>query len=102
MNNPRRTKVPLETIDLLILRAVAAVFGTVVFLLLFFSRYWPWYLWLLDVRIWPPWKCIGIGVVLAESLLVIHLWPTKKRQKRAMGAGGSEAHLPSAPSTKAP
>ena len=33
-----------------------------VFLLLFFSRYWSWYLWLLDARIWPPWKCIGFAV----------------------------------------
>ena len=61
-------------------RAVAALFGTTVFLLLCFPKCWPWCLWLLDMRIWSPWKCIGSIVAMVDSLLVIHLWPSKKRQ----------------------
>jgi hypothetical protein len=45
-------------------------------------RCWPWYLWLLDVRIWTPWKCIGLSVALIECLVVIRLWPDKKRQSQ--------------------
>ena len=81
MNGQRRTRFHLETIDLLMIRAIAVMFGITVFLLLFFPKCWPWYFWLLDMRTWPPWKCIGFGVALMESLVVIRLWPSKKRQR---------------------
>ena len=79
MNGQRRTRFELETVDLLMIWAVAVLFGVTFFLLLFFLKCWPWGLWLLDVRIWPPWKCIGFVVAIVESLIVIRLWPTKKR-----------------------
>ena len=82
MNGQRKTKLRLETVDLLVIRAIAVLFGTTFFLLLFFPKGWPWYLWLLDVRTWPPWKCIGFGVALVESLLAIRLWPSKKQRAK--------------------
>ena len=88
MNGQKRTN--LETIDVLVIRAIAIAFGVTVFLLLFFSRYWSWYLWLLDVRIWPPWKCIGFAVALVESLAVIRFWPSKKHPKKPKGSRASK------------
>lgn len=43
---------------------------------------WPVYLRILDVRVWSFWKGVGVGVVLVESLILIRLWPTTKRQNR--------------------
>jgi hypothetical protein len=80
MNGQRKARFHLETIDQFMLRAIAALLGTTVFLLLCFPKCWPWFLWALDVRIRPPWKCIGFIVAIAESLFVVHLWPTKKQQ----------------------
>ena len=93
MTGRRRAKLHFETIDLLVIWAIAVVFGTTVFLLLFFPRCWDWYLWLLDVRIWPPWKCIGFAVALVETLLVIRLWPSKKRPKNPNGPRTSKGNI---------
>jgi len=77
----RRRRFELETVDLLMIWVLAVPFGVTFLLLLFFPKCWPWFLWLLDVRIWPPWKCIGFVVAIAESLVVIRLWPTKRRRR---------------------
>ena len=49
------------------------LFATGVLLLWLSPTWWGYYLSALDVRIWPPWKCIGLVVILMESLLVIRL-----------------------------
>jgi hypothetical protein len=41
-------------------------------------RWWSSYLTMLDVRVWTPWKAVGLGIVLMQSLMVIRLWPRKK------------------------
>lgn len=71
----------------LLIKLVVILFAITAFLVSF-PACWPWYLRLLDARIWPPWKCIGVGVALMESLVVIHLWPTKKRSRPTKGTGG--------------
>lgn len=70
-------------IDVVLMGIALAMVAIGALLLWLFPRWWGFYVTLLDVRIWPPWKCIGLAVVLIESLLVIRHWPDKDRRRSA-------------------
>jgi hypothetical protein len=69
----------VKSIDVALLGLVL-VLALVGGLLLWLSpRWWSDYLTMLDVRYWPPWKSIGLGIAAMQSLLVIRHWPNKKQ-----------------------
>ena len=53
------------------LLAFAAVGGAVVAV----AKWWSVYLTALDVRVWTPWKAVGLGIAAMQGLMVIRLWP---------------------------
>ena len=83
MDRKKRTWFILAWIDLVLLGIAAVLFATGALLLWLSPAWWGYYLSVLDVRIWPPWKGIGLVVVLTESVLVIRYWPNKKRRRSA-------------------
>ena len=70
-------------IDLLLLGIAVALFATGAVLLRTSPKWWSFYLSLLDVRVWPPWKCIGLVVVLVESVIIMRCWPNRKQKPSA-------------------
>jgi hypothetical protein len=74
----RRTRFVLTWLDLLLFGAALALLLIGAILLRVSPVWWGRYLALLDVRVWPTWKGIGVVVIVAESLLVIRYWPNKK------------------------
>lgn len=83
MDRKKRTWFILGGIDLVLIGMAVAIFATGALLLWLSPTWWGYYLLTLDVRIWPPWKCIGLAVVLVESLLLIRYWPNKERRRPA-------------------
>ena len=79
MNSRRRIRFGLDKVEWLLVGAAVVLFLLGALLLVFSPTWWSWYLCALDVRVWPPWKCLGVGVVLVESLLLIRFWPNKER-----------------------
>ncbi len=77
MSNPTKTQSELAKIDLVLIGAALALVVVGVLLALLSPAWWGWYLWVLDVRVWPPWKCIGAAVIVVQSVLVIWYWPDK-------------------------
>jgi ABC-type antimicrobial peptide transport system permease subunit len=77
----RRTRRPLGSIDAVLLGALLAVAAVGALLLWLSPAWWSNYLALLDVRYWAPWKVVGLGIALMQSLMVIRLWPHTKRQR---------------------
>ncbi len=55
--------------------ALAAVGGALLWLS---PMSWSVYLTMLDVRIWTPWKVIGLCILMMQSLLVVRHWPGSK------------------------
>ena len=39
---------------------------------------WSSYITMLDVRVWTPWKAVGLGILLMQSLMVVRMWPKRK------------------------
>jgi hypothetical protein len=75
VERPEKTRFGLGKVDLLLIGVSVILFVVGALLLWLSPTGWSCYLWLLDVRIWPPWKCLGAGVVLLETLLLIRYWP---------------------------
>lgn len=73
-------------IDLVLFGIAAVLVGVGAMLARFHPVWWGYYFMMLDVRVWPPWKCVGLGVIVAESLLIIRCWPNK-RQTSISGTG---------------
>ncbi len=69
---------PVGGINVVLLGALLALTAIGGALLWLSPAWWSSYLALLDVRVWTPWKAVGLGIVLMQSLLVIRLWPEKK------------------------
>jgi len=82
----KRIWFPLGRIDFVLIGTAMAMFAIGVLLVWLFPPWFVYYLSLLDVRYWPPWKCIGLAVVLVESVVVIRRWPDRKRRVPARTA----------------
>lgn len=78
MGGKKRKWFILGWIDLVLLGIAAALIAIGALLVRWSPAGWAWYLTALDVRSWPTWKCIGLIVILFESLLIIWYWPNKK------------------------
>lgn len=65
-------------IDLVLLGIAGALSATGALLLRLSPVWWGYYLSLLDIRIWPPGKGIGVVLVVVESVLIIRYWPSRK------------------------
>jgi hypothetical protein len=65
-------------IDLVLTAVAASLVGIGALLLWASPALWACYLTALDVRAWPPWKCVGVMVIVVESLLVVRYWPSRK------------------------
>ena len=75
-----RTWFAVKSIDVALL-VLILIFTVVGGLLLWLSpRWWGEYITMLDVRYWPPWKSIGLGIAAMQALLVIRLWPNKEHR----------------------
>jgi hypothetical protein len=75
-----RTQHPFGGIDAVLLAALLA-FAAVGGALLWLSpKWWSVYLTALDVRVWTPWKAVGLGIAAMQGLMVIRLWPKTKRE----------------------
>jgi hypothetical protein len=68
----------LAWIDALLFGMAAVLVAVGAVLLRLSPAWWGYYLSVLDIRIWPPWKCIAVVVVLLETPLVIRFWPNKR------------------------
>ena len=68
--------------DLVLLVVAAALFATGAKLVQTSPKGWVIFLNLLDVRVWPAWKVIGLAILLVESAVVMRYWPGGKRQTR--------------------
>ena len=79
MNGRRQTRFGLDRVEWLLIGVAAVLFLTGAILLVLSPRWWGCYLDVLDVRYWPPWKCLVVAVLLLESLLLIRFWPDKER-----------------------
>lgn len=84
MGGGRRTGFRLKTIDRLLIGAIALAFTGGALLLWLSPPWWGWYLWVLDVRDWPPLKCIGLAVVLVEVVVVMRYWPRTRRRRSGL------------------
>ena len=74
-----RTWFAVAWIDAALLLLVL-IFAVVGGLLLWLSpQWWSGYLTMLDIRVWPSWKSIGLSIAAMESWLVIRHWPNKKQ-----------------------
>ncbi|MEN6406579.1 MAG: hypothetical protein ABFC77_08920 [Thermoguttaceae bacterium] len=71
----------MSGIDLALLGIATALVAIGALLLWFSPVWWGRYLELLDVRVWPLWKVIGLVVVLVEILVVVRCWPNAKRRQ---------------------
>jgi hypothetical protein len=70
----------VAVIDRLLIGAIVVMFVTIEFLPRFSPTWWGRCLWLLDVRVWPPSKCVGVVVALV-ALLLIRFWPERPQQQ---------------------
>jgi hypothetical protein len=76
MQRKKRTPFFLAGIDLVVLAIAAVLFATGAVLLRLSPVWWGYYLTGLDVRDWPPWKAIGVAVILVETPLILRYWPS--------------------------
>jgi len=76
----KRTRYFPSWFDLALLVVAAALFATGAKLVQTSPEGWIFYLNLLDIRVWPPWKSIGLVILLVESVVVMRYWPGGKRR----------------------
>ena len=69
-------------IDLVLLGIAAILVGVGAALVRHYPVWWGYYMLALDIRVWPPWKCIGLTIIVIESLVIIRFWPNKKRKAK--------------------
>ncbi len=70
---------PIGGVDIVLLGVVVAFAGVSAVILWRWPRLWSFYLAMLDVRYWTPWKAVGLAIVLMQSLMVVRLWPQRKQ-----------------------
>jgi hypothetical protein len=68
-----KAEIEWDGIDRLLLAAVGVVLVAILSMLL--PPMMEWCVWLLDVRNWSLWAWLGVGLALAEILLLICFWP---------------------------
>jgi hypothetical protein len=77
MKDEKRTRFRLEPIDWILIGAVVVLFFVCTILPGLSPTWWGRCLWLLDLRVWPPWKCFVMVVVVLQAVLLIRFWPEK-------------------------
>ena len=74
----RSGRIRLTVLDLVLIALTVAPLCTGV-ITVWSPTWWSWYVGILNMRYWSPWVWIGLVVAILELMLLLHLWPERRR-----------------------